>query len=320
MLLRIVSSSIRFRFNLYFPMLLATVVSLSLIGSAEIVESSFKGIVKTEMEKYGANVILIPEEKVSVNEGVELFVKTAKMNKTEVNLAITNIPKLLKMNPSWVVRGSGNILVGSSIAKQFGIAVGNQLKIDGFGGYAAILESGTEFDSFIIVEGSFEKPTMILIRTDEPEKYRTMNAVILEEMVKTRYIFLNSIKKFMLYVAFISALCSIAAIMNLARIDARDRRREFGILKSLGALQKTIAKVIFSEYAVISSISAILGVIVSLALSWMILRFTADAPVFFSIKTVLYVFITSTTAFGLTSLIYVFESKKHDVIEDIRGE
>ena len=320
MLLRIVISSIRFRLNLYIPMLLAIVISLSLIGAAEIIESSFKGIVEREMGKYGANVILIPEEKVDVSEGVGLFVKTTKIRETEVNLSVTDIAELLKINPSWVVRGSGNILVGRNVAQQLNIAVGSHLEIEGISGNAAILDSGTEFDSFIFVDGSFEKPSMILIRTDEPERYRTRNAIILEEMIRTKYTFLNSIKRFMFYVAFISALCSMAAIVNLARIDAGNRRREFGVLKSLGALQHTIAKVILAEFALVSSISGIWGVIASLALSWVILSFTAHAPVLLSVKTVLYVFTTSTAAFGLASLIYVFESKKHDVIEEIKDE
>lgn len=321
MLWKIISSSIRFRLNLYVPMLVAVVISLSLIGAAEIVGNSFREIVNREMKKYGANVILTPEKDIEVNQGVAVSVKDAEFRNAEVSLASTNIKELLKLNPAWLVKGNGNILVGRTVAEQFNIAEGSLVEIEDIKGHAAILDSGTEFDSFIIVNGKVQKPSMILIRTDEPEKYRgRKDAIIREEIVKTKYKFLESIKRLMLYVAIISAVSSMAAVVNLARIDAGDRRKEFGVFKALGAFSNTIAKIVLSELTVLSSISGALGLLASLALSWLILSLTADTSPVMNFKSVLYVFATSFVAFGLTFLIYIFESRTRDVVREIRGE
>ncbi len=320
MLLKIVASSIRFRLNLYIPMLVAITVSLSLIGAAEIVGSSFTEIVNREMSKYGANVILIPEEGVEVEEGVAVYVKSVKLVNTDVSLAITHVQELLKMNPAWIVRGNGSILVGSSVAEQLGINEGDFIEISGFRGRVAILDTGTEFDSFVIVNGSVEEPSMVLIRTENPERYRGMNAIILEEMIRTKYSFLEGIKKLMLYISLISAASSLAAVINLARIDAGSRRREFGVFKALGAQIRTIVKVIFAEFAALSLASGIIGFTSSLVLSWAILTFTAGVSPAPSLKALLYVFATSLAAFSIASFIYVVESKKQDVIDEIRGE
>lgn len=321
MLWKIISSSIRFRLNLYVPMLVAVVISLSLIGAAEIVGSSFREIVDREMKKYGANVILTPERDIEVNQGVAVSLKTAEFSGSEVSLAFTNIKELLELNPAWLVKGNGDILVGKSVAERLEVAEESLIEIGGVKGHAAILDSGTEFDSFIIANGEVQKASMILIRTDKPEKYRgRKDAIIRQEIVRTKYKFLDSIKKLMLYVAVISALSSMAAVVNLARIDAGDRRKEFGVFSALGAFSNMIAKIVLSELTVLSSISGVLGFLASLALSWLILSLTADASPVMNFRSVLYVFATSFVAFGLTFLIYMFESQKRSVVRDMRGE
>jgi hypothetical protein len=121
MLARIVLSSIKHRARLHIPMLMAVALSLSLIGASEIVEKSFDRIVEREMEKYGANVILKPEDgAVNVDAGDEmagLYVRTVRVGESEVNLAVTDVEELLKINPAWVIRGDGEILVGRGFGR-----------------------------------------------------------------------------------------------------------------------------------------------------------------------------------------------------------
>jgi len=317
---KIVASSFWFRRTLYLPMLLAVMVSLALIGAADIVGSSFNHIVNREMEKYGTNVILTPEGEEKISEGIAVFIKTVPFRDTGVSLATANVAALLEMNPAWVVRGNGDILVGKSVAERFGLTDGSFVEIEKAKGRAAILDSGTDFDSFIVVNGKVEKPSLVLIRTDEPEQYRGKKAVILQEMVRTRYSFLESIRKLMLYVSVLSAIASMAAVLNLARMDAGARRKEFGILTVLGAFQRTIAKIIAAEFLVLACIAGLFGVLASLALSWTVLTFTAGVSPAMHPKTILYILAASLAAFSFTSLLYVFEASRHEVIENIRGE
>jgi hypothetical protein len=320
MLAKIVTSSIRFRLDLYIPMLIAIVVSLSLVGSAEIVGKTFGKIVGREMAKYGANVILVPEEDSEVSEGVALFVTPVKLGNVEVRLVSTDIPELLEMNPAWMVKGSGNILVGKSVGANLDIRQESFLEVGETSGRVAILESGTEFDTFIIVNGIVEKPSMVLIRTDDVEKYRDKNAVILEEMLTTKYAFLGSMKKLILYVSLISGLASMAAVVNLVRMDLRTRRKEFGILKALGALQSTLVKIVLTEFAVLFSLSGALAIGVSSLIAWSILTFVVGASPELDLATALYIFSISFLAFGLSSLVYILEFKRRDVVEEIKGD
>lgn len=320
MLAKIVTSSIRFRLDLYIPMLIAIVVSLSLVGSAEIVGTTFGKIVGREMAKYGANVILVPEEDSEVSEGVALFVTPVQLGNVEVRLVSTDIPELLEMNPAWMVKGSGNILVGKSVAENLNIRQESFLEVGETSGRVAILDSGTEFDTFIIVNGIVEKPSMVLIRTDDVEKYRDKNAVILEEMLTTKYAFLGSMKKLILYVSLISGLASMAAVLNLVRMDSRARRKEFGILRALGALQSTLVKIILTEFAVLFSLSGALAIGFSSLIAWSILAFVVGASPELDLATALHIFAISFLAFGLSSLVYILEFKRRDVVEAIKGD
>ncbi len=320
MLIKIVTSPIWFRLDLYVPMLIALVVSLSLVGSAEIVGNTLGEIVHKEMANYGANVILVPEENSEVSEGVALFVRTVKLGDVDVRLASTNIPELLKMNPAWIVKGDGTILLGKRVAADLDIHPESFLEVGETSGQVAILESGTEFDSFIIVNGRFEKPSMILIQTDDVEKYRAKNAVVLEEMLTTQYAFLGSMKKLILYVSLLSALASLAAVVNLARMDSRARRKELGILKALGALRHTLVKIILTEFAVLFSLSGALAIGASFGIAWFILTFTSSTTPSLDLGTALYVFAIAFVAFGFLSLVYILELQKCDVVEDFRGD
>lgn len=322
MLIRVVLSSIRHRAKLYIPMLLAVALSLSLIGASEMVEKSFDSIVDREMKKYGANVILKPEKGVAEvfeDEWVAVYVKTVRMGEAEVSVAVTDIERILEMNPAWVVRGDGEILVGRELAEKLGIKSGDVVEAGEVKGRVAILDSGTEFDSFVVVNGTAEMSTMILIRTDNPEKYR-YNAIILDEMVRTKFSFLKGIKKLLLYIAAVSAISSLITITNLSRIDAGKRRKEFGVMRAVGADTKIIGKFILTEFGFLALLAASLGILLSLILSWVILISAAGTLPEFSIRASINLFLLSVIAFCIVFLIYLAESVRKEVVNELRGE
>ena len=127
-------------------------------------------------------------------------------------------------------------------------------------------------------------------------------------------------KKLILYVALISGLASMAAVVNLVRMDSRARRKEFGILRALGALQSTLVKIVLTEFAVLFSLAGALAIGVSFLIAWFILTFVVGASPELDLENVLHIAAISFLACGLSSLVYILEFKKRDVVEEIKGD
>lgn len=318
MLGRIIFSSIRYRLHLYLPILLAVSISLSLVGTAEVVGESFDEVVGKEMEKYGANVILRPEKGYS-GEGLPLAIGERELKGEEVKVALTDVERLLNMNPAWVVKGHGELLVGREVAEKLNIGEGSRVELEGLKGRASILESGTEFDNYIFAQGRGQDPNLVLIKTEDTQRYENKNAIILEEMLNSKYSFLKSLKELILFVSAIAMLSSMGAIVNLARIDAGARSGEFGVFRALGAPSRLIALAIAGEFILLALAVGALGFLLSLAIGWAIMAATAEAAISFSFKALAYIFAASLLAFALASLFYIAQSKKEVAIQ-IGGE
>ncbi len=276
-----------------------------------------------EMLKYGANVILrppLPAKIYSTDEAVRMFVSDNLINGKKVPTAFVSIPDLLKMNGAWLVKGSSGILVGEDAASRIHVHIGEEMKVDGAQGSVAILESGTEFDSYIFINKKADTPNMELIRTSKPERYSGTNSIILSEMIKTKNAVLESIKKLMFFVALISMLVAAAAVINLSRTDAGARRKEFGIFKSLGASYTSIIKLISGEFMLLALVSLAIGALAAELLSWMILSSTAGTVPQIEIGSFLTVAAISFAAFLMAVLVYLIESKRMDAAEELRNE
>ncbi|SMO64495.1 ABC transporter permease [Fodinibius sediminis] len=319
MLLNIVTKSIKSRRDLYFPMIMAVVITLSLIGAAEVVGDEFNRVIDREMSKYGINVILRLEEGEQATAGVPVQLKTASVNGEQKELAVTPVFSLMEINPAWIILGQSDYVVGQLVADELGIEQGDALTIDGALIQPSILKSGTRFDSYIFSNGTPQNASLALIRTDNPGMYEGRNAIILKEMVQTRYRFLGSIESLMLTIAMISVLASFATVINLARLDAGKRRKELGIFKSLGGSGSRILLLISSEYLILSLVSIIAGVAGTLLLSWAILQYVADYAPVIGLTTIFYISGVTFIAFGFAGLTYMIESHNHNVVHELRG-
>ncbi len=323
MYFRIIISSVKRRAGLYVPMLIAVSISLCLIGAEAIVTSSFDELMNKEMLKYGANVILkspLPANTSANDEIVKMYTSEELINGRQVLTALVSIPDLLKMNKAWLVMSVSDILVGEDAAAMLHLHKGDTVQIGGVRNKAAILESGTEFDSYVFINKKVDAPNMELIRASTPAKYTGTNAVILSEMLKTKNAVLESVKKLMFFVALISMLVAAAAIINLTRTDAGARRKEFGIFKSLGASYKSILKLISGEFMLLAVVSFVAGASAAALLSWMILSFAADAVPQISFGSLLVVAATSCAAFLIAVCVYLIESRRMDAAEELRNE
>lgn len=319
MLFKIVTNSLKSRRSLYIPMIAAVVITLSLVGAAKVVGDGFNRVIDREMNKYGINVILRLEEGEQFTEGVPVQMEMASVNGNKRELATARLSQLMEINPAWIIQGNGNYVVGELAASELGMSKGDAITIDGEQVQPAILKSGTRFDSYIFKDGMPQSASLALIRSDTPEKYEGRNATILKEMVQSKYRLLGSIESLMLIVAIISALASFATVINLARLDAGKRRKELGIFKSLGGPSGRIILLIGSEYVVLSLISIIAGVLGTLLLSWGILSYVADYAPTLGFTTIFYISGVTILAFGFAGLMYVAESRKHNVASELSG-
>ena len=320
MLLRLVVASLRYRARLYLPMLVAVALSAGLVGTGMSVGESFAGIVEEKMQMYGANVILTPEEGEPLPPGgVGVELRPERLRGTGVTLAITNLEALLEMNPAWMVRGEGEILVGAKLAERLGISQGEEVEVGKLRGRAAILESGTEFDSYLLVNGTPGEVSMLLLRVEEPGRYRG-RGIVLEEMLRAKYAFLEGIRTLILYVSVLTAAAALAGTASLARMDAGERRREFGVLRALGASRGRLARVVLAEYAAVGALSCALALGVWAVLSSLVLRLSTGAAPVLSAATGGTVLVLCFLAFFGVSGIYLLEATRKEAVEELRGE
>jgi len=324
MLLKVVISSIRYRAKLLIPMIMAVSISLSMLGSSVILEKSFEDVVEENLKIYGANVIVTDvsdfKPKNPSDEFIAISLKSARIGNYEVILAITNVDKLLSINPAWFVRGNGEIIVGRELADALMLSQEDIIEVDRYKGRVAILDSGTEFDGYIIVNGSAKNPSLILVKAENPEEYKDESVIILKEFVRTKYSFLEGMSRILFIASLISAIASFVAIVNLARIDAGKRVNEFGILKALGATNRLITKILLVEFLVISAISSITGSMISVIVSWVVMNKIAKISPTLNFDALGLILIVTILSFSVLCLLYLNESKRRGVIEILRGE
>ncbi len=305
---------------MYAPMIITVSISLCLLGSAWFVGGSFESVVDHEMSKYGANVILQPEPGSDIGEGVPVEVHQTLYRGHYVQAATAPLGQLLTQNPAWLVRGNGDLLAGREVAESLGFQPGETVSFRNEEHEIAILESGTEFDSFLLRNGEVTNPTMVLIRTDHPDQYRGANAVILKEMVQSKFQVISAIQRLMLSVAIISAIAAVATVINLARVDAANRRSEFGIFKALGAGQRTVFKLVSAEFGLLAILSAGLGLAGSLGLAYGIIYHLSGTAPEVDITGIFIVFFTTGAAYATAGGLYHLESKRQHVIRELQGE
>lgn len=317
---KLLIASLRHRRRFYLPMLIAVSLALCLLGGAGIVGGSFQSVMDREMAKYGANVILQPEPGEPVPDGVPVSIHRESVNGQQIRVATAPVARLLRLNPAWLVRGDGTLLAGQQTARLLDLHQDDELNLDGTSRQVAILASGTDFDSFLLRDGPVPRPDMVLLRTDHPEQYRGRHAVILQEMVASKYQVLDSIQRLMLAVGILAAIAAIATVLNLARVDAGQRRKELGIFQSLGAPQKMVYRIIGTEFFILAVLATLLGLAGSLGLGWGILsRIASTAPQVSPVVPAA-LFGTALIAFMAAGSMYYLESRRQLVIESLRGE
>ncbi len=188
----------------------------------------------------------------------------------------------------WPESGAGEVALGPKAAKSFGVSVGDSIKIDGkeYEVTGISRESEGDTDSAIITSiataqdilGMEGKVTMIVVSPANVADSRDIADYINEVYSDSDDVVAGTdedVRKFAAQMtgqlsAMTFGLGSIASIiagiviMNVMFMTVRERRREIGVMKAIGATNRQVLVEIVSEAIAISLAGAAIGLFLSM--------------------------------------------------------
>jgi len=150
------------------------------------------------------------------------------------------------------------------------------------------------------------------------------------EFLRIERLFIG-IRAFVWTVGLATLLAGVLGVSNIMLIAIRERRREFGIRKSIGATPGSVLKMILAETVTLVGVSGIMGMIAGLMALYIAdvatrpLTSGADANVYFDTPTIdLRIAIAALVALAIASLLATLIPARHamniDPIEALRAE
>jgi putative ABC transport system permease protein len=181
--------------------------------------------------------------------------------------------------------GQYEVVVGKNVAESRGYTVGDTLKIAGkdFEIVGILEETGRDqLDNGILtdlsilqdVSGEKNMLTLMMIQPSTPEdadrieqeindNFDEIEAATDKSMMNSANEMLSQLNLMTFALGSIAALISGIVIMNVMMMAVRERRREIGIMKAVGATNRQVLLAIIFESVSISALGAVLGVILS---------------------------------------------------------
>jgi putative ABC transport system permease protein len=181
--------------------------------------------------------------------------------------------------------GQYEVVVGKKVADSKGYTVGDTIKIDGkdFEIVGKLEETGrdqidnavmTELSVLQDVSGNKDVITIMMIQPSTPDDAdkieRAINDDFDEIKAATDKTIMRSVGNMLSQLSILTfALGSIAAlisgivIMNVMMMAVRERRREIGTMKAIGATNRQVLTSIVFESVSISALGAVLGILLS---------------------------------------------------------
>lgn len=151
-----------------------------------------------------------------------------------------------------------------------------------------------------------------------------------DEFLRIERLFIG-IRAFIWTVGLATLLAGVLGVSNIMLIAIRERRREFGIRKSIGATPGSVLRMILAETVTLVGVSGVLGLIAGLFALFIAdvatrpLTSGADANVYFDTPTIdLRIAIAALVALAVASLLATLIPARHamniDPIEALRAE
>jgi putative ABC transport system permease protein len=207
------------------------------------------------------------------------------------------LPEAMKEFKGWQVeKGSyltegdnDSIVVGNGLEEQFGLAVGDIIKVRGreFSVRGILAETGTNDDIAIFMPLSIvqeiyqtgEKVSYIAVRVDDMSRIDEY-VLAIEEVANVAVIsdkqLLNSVLSIvgtvgstLRLIAAVAVLAACFGIANTMTMAVYERKREIGILKAIGGRNRSIFSIFLLESVTYGVIGGLLGLVVGFAFTFL---------------------------------------------------
>lgn len=197
-------------------------------------------------------------------------------------LDIMKLGSLELQEGTWPEKGEYKIVLGSKVAESTNLNVGDTITIEGDEvEVSGILESSNTFIDYVTLttietaQNLFDDPQYYTIAHIKPTSVSEISSVIkeiedaypnidarsAEENVKRAKETISNVRLITLGVGFVTSIVAAIGIINTMFMSISERKKQFGIMKAVGAERKQIITQVLEEGLILSIISGIIGII-----------------------------------------------------------
>lgn len=217
-----------------------------------------------------------------------------------IGLASEDIPILLELEEGQYPRqNQAGALVGTFLAREYGISPGSRLTIGGESIRVAgvLAERGFAADinpdyAIVVTDGWYESHfgpgngySMVIIRVSDVAEIDAVKEAVesrlnrreevvdifdSREMLRQYEEIYQQITVFLIGIGGISLIVAAVNILNVMYISVAERIREIGVMRSIGILRRDILRMFLYEALILGAIGSIIGGILSAASGYLI--------------------------------------------------
>jgi putative ABC transport system permease protein len=110
------------------------------------------------------------------------------------------------------------------------------------------------------------------------QRYPNVSSIDLSLIERAVAGILDKVSLAIRFMALFSVATGVLVLLSAVAASRRQRLREGVLLRTLGATRAQIARILLSEYAALGALGSAVGVLLSIAGAWALVRFVFDAP------------------------------------------
>jgi putative ABC transport system permease protein len=131
---------------------------------------------------------------------------------------------------------------------------------------------------FAILARAPDENGIARLQRDVVAKYPGVSSLDLSLIQKTVISVLDKVTMAIRFLALISLALGVPVLFSAVAATRRERLREGVLLKTLGATKRQISRIMLAEYALLGTLGALTGVLLSTAAGWALLHFVFQSP------------------------------------------
>ena len=116
------------------------------------------------------------------------------------------------------------------------------------------------------------------LQRDAVDRYPNVSSIDLSMIQRTVADILGKISIAVRFMALFSIATGALVLLSAVAASRRQRLREAVLLKTLGATRRQVRRIMLAEYAVLGLLGSTVGLVLSLAGAWALVRFVFDIP------------------------------------------